>query len=239
VHSGTALFTLIGFCGIYLVPRRAVLFLIRREISPDRSRRPPMVELWYFLVALMLTLYVVMDGFDLAPARCTVRRAHERGAPSGARGDRAVLGRQRGLAARDRRRDVRGVPPVFLRQDSPVSTSAIFLSAGALILRGISIEFRSHVVDPIWRALCGRGPGVASIPAGGLLRARRSATCFAACRLTIAAGSVSRCSRFPRRAPVGILDWYSGARRRLRARGVDASRALFLAWENRRPGPRA
>jgi cytochrome d ubiquinol oxidase subunit I len=37
VHSGTALFTLIGFCGLYLVLGLAFLFLVGREIAHGPS----------------------------------------------------------------------------------------------------------------------------------------------------------------------------------------------------------
>ena len=42
VHSGTALFTLIGFCGLYLVLGLAFLFLVGREIAhgPSRDTEP-------------------------------------------------------------------------------------------------------------------------------------------------------------------------------------------------------
>jgi hypothetical protein len=67
VHSGAVLFTLIGFCGLYFVLGVLFLFLIGREIvhGPGAGAEARMVELWYGIVALMLTLYVVLDGFDL------------------------------------------------------------------------------------------------------------------------------------------------------------------------------
>jgi cytochrome d ubiquinol oxidase subunit I len=40
VHSGTALFTLIGFCGLYLVLGLLFLFLIGREIAHGPSHAP-------------------------------------------------------------------------------------------------------------------------------------------------------------------------------------------------------
>ncbi len=38
VHAGTALFTLIGFCGLYFVLGVLFLFLIAREIAPRPGR---------------------------------------------------------------------------------------------------------------------------------------------------------------------------------------------------------
>ena len=79
VHSGTVLFTLIGFSGLYFVLGVLFLFLIGREIAhgpvpldghgaearPPRVGRCPLVELWFAIASVMLTVYVVLDGFDL------------------------------------------------------------------------------------------------------------------------------------------------------------------------------
>jgi cytochrome bd-type quinol oxidase subunit 1 len=60
VHAGTTLFTLIGFCGLYLVLGVLFLFLVAREIGtarPPRRRRttfarecPAMPEIWFAIV---------------------------------------------------------------------------------------------------------------------------------------------------------------------------------------------
>ena len=70
VHAGHgALHAASGFCGLYLVLGVLFLFLIAREIghgpSPEPDRGRPMPELWYAIAVLMLTAYVVLDGFDL------------------------------------------------------------------------------------------------------------------------------------------------------------------------------
>jgi cytochrome d ubiquinol oxidase subunit I len=41
VHSGTALFTLIGFCGLYFVLGVLYLFLVSREIAHGPRHREP------------------------------------------------------------------------------------------------------------------------------------------------------------------------------------------------------
>jgi cytochrome bd-type quinol oxidase subunit 1 len=58
VHSGTALFTLIGFCGLYLVLGCCSCSWIGREIrarpagrSAAASTRRRLVELWYCIAA--------------------------------------------------------------------------------------------------------------------------------------------------------------------------------------------
>ena len=85
VSAGNTLFTLIGFMGMYTVLSVLFLFLVYREIEhgPRGSegvrwkqsspydgvlkirRKQPMETLWFCLVAIMIAMYVVFDGFDL------------------------------------------------------------------------------------------------------------------------------------------------------------------------------
>ena len=44
MHSGTVLFTLIGFCGLYFVLGLLFLFLVGREIA--HGRKPPKALQW-------------------------------------------------------------------------------------------------------------------------------------------------------------------------------------------------
>ena len=87
---------------------------------------------------------------------------------------------------------------------------AIFLVLWTLILRGVSIEFRSHLEDPLWRPCVGlpvlRGERAAARP---VRRRARQPRC-AACRSARTAGSRSPLfTDFTARPPVGILDWYT------------------------------
>src|SRR5437867_161824 len=127
-----------------------------------------MVELWFAIVAVMLTLYVVLDGFDLGAgalhllvARTNEERRQVLGAIGPywdgnevwllATGGALFVAFPRVLAA--------GLSGFYL---------AIFLVLWCLILRGIAIEFRSHVADPLWRNFWDATPAL-----GG--RARRRA----------------------------------------------------------------
>jgi len=81
VGVGNAWFTLIGFMGLYTVLGILWLFLVYREIEdgPDSEEvmhsepaiaRPPAEErnmgtLWFCLIAMMIIVYVLLDGFDL------------------------------------------------------------------------------------------------------------------------------------------------------------------------------
>lgn len=111
-----------------------------------------MTELWFWIAAVMAALYVVMDGFDF-----------------GAGGLHLLVAR----TDRERRQVLATIGPfwdgnevfllalggvLFLAFPRLLGSAlsgfylAIFLVLWVLILRGISIEFRSHVNDRLWRA---------------------------------------------------------------------------------------
>ena len=194
-----------------------------------------MVELWYCIVALMLTLYVVLDGFDFGAGMLhlfVARTDEER---------RQVLaaigpywdGNEVWLLATGGALFV-AFPPVLAAGLSGFYF-AIFLVLWCLILRGISIEFRSHVVDPIWRALWDTGLAVASI----LL-----AVFFGAALGNLLRGlplddrgwfSLALFTDFSARAPVGILDWYTVLVGVFALVAVMLHGALFLTWKTDGP----
>ncbi|HEY4158565.1 MAG TPA: cytochrome d ubiquinol oxidase subunit II [Polyangiaceae bacterium] len=111
-----------------------------------------MAELWFVLLALMLIAYSVLDGFDFGAGilHCFVAETDaER---------RAVLaaigpfwdGNEVWLIASG------GVLfvafPQVLTSAFPAFYLALHLLLWCLILRGIAIELRSHVADPLWHA---------------------------------------------------------------------------------------
>jgi cytochrome d ubiquinol oxidase subunit II len=141
-----------------------------------------MVELWYAIVALMLTAYVVLDGFDLGAgalhlfvARTDTERRQVLAAIGPywdgnevwllASGGALLVAFPKALAV--------GLSGFYL---------AIFFLLWTLLLRGISIEFRSHVEAPLWRAfwdaVFGCASGLLAIlfgaALGNLLRGVRS-----------------------------------------------------------------
>src|SRR5580658_467387 len=112
-----------------------------------------METLWFMIVAVMLAAYVVLDGFDLGVGAIYLGVARP--------GD-------------DRRRALRAIGPVWdgnevwlvaaggtLYFAFPLLYAASFsgfylplmMVLWLLMLRGISIEFRSHVESPVWRPL--------------------------------------------------------------------------------------
>jgi cytochrome d ubiquinol oxidase subunit II len=168
-----------------------------------------MVELWFGIVAVMLTLYVVMDGFDLGAGVLHLQVARNNDE------------RRQVLAAIGPYWDANEVwllatgGALFVAFPRVLAAGlsgfyfAIFLVLWCLILRGVSIEFRSHVTSPLWRAFWDSGFAIASAllciffgcALGNLLRG-----------LPLAADgwfSLSLFTDFSARAPVGILDWYT------------------------------
>ncbi len=118
---------------------------------------------WYLLVAIMITAYVVLDGFDLGIG---------------------VLHLFLARSEEDRRILIRTISPVW-------DGNEVWLLAGGgtlyfafpllyasgfsgfylplmmvlwlLILRGIGIELRTHVDSPVWRGLLGGAFGIGSL----------------------------------------------------------------------------
>lgn len=191
-----------------------------------------MTGLWFGIVSVMLTMFVVMDGYDLGAGALHLFVA---------RNDDE---RRRVLAAIGPYWDANEVwliatgGALFVAFPKVLASGlsgfylAIFMVLWCLLLRGISIEFRSHVAAPIWRAFWDVVFAGASIllciffgcAFGNLLRG-----------LPIDANgwfSLALFTSFTTRMPVGILDWYTVLA------GVYALLALvmhggaFLCWKS-------
>ena len=136
-----------------------------------------MSALWFCLVALMLAVYVLLDGFDLGAGMLHLGRgAKRRRAPRRSVEHRSRLGRQRGLAARGRRHALLRVSRRSMRPVSAVSILPLMMVLWLLILRGIAVEFRGHVSRTGVGAAVGRGFLVFERPAGRSSSALRWAT---------------------------------------------------------------
>src|ERR1700737_5585445 len=112
-----------------------------------------METLWFIVVALMLTVYVLLDGFDLGAGviyLTVTRTAQERGMILRAIGP-VWDGNEVWLLAT-------GGTLYFAFPELYASAFSGFylplmMVLWLLILRGISIEFRNHVDSPVWKAL--------------------------------------------------------------------------------------
>ena len=194
-----------------------------------------MHEIWYAIVVFMLTAYVVLDGFDFGAgalhwfvARNDVERREVLAAIGPfwdgnevwllAAGGALFVGFPRVLAS--------GVSGFYF---------AIFLVLWSLILRGISMEFRSHVHDTVWRQSWDFFFSCASVllpvffgaALGNLLRG-----------LPLTAEGwfeLDLFTDFTARAPVGILDWYTVLVGVFALAALAAHGGTFLVWKTSGP----
>ncbi len=190
-----------------------------------------MNALWFAIAAGMLAAYVVLDGFDfgagalhLTVAKNDTERRQVLAAIGPfwdgnevwllAAGGVLFLAFPKVLAA--------GLSGFYL---------AIFLLLWVLILRGVAIELRSHVGDPMWRSLWDAAFAVASALAPMLLGA--------------ALGNVLRgvpldregwfalplFDSFAPSGALGVLDWYTVLVGVIALVAILHHGALFLVWK--------
>ena len=190
-----------------------------------------MVELWFAIAAVMMTAFVVLDGFDFGAGLLhpyVARTDQER---------RQVLaaigpfwdGNEVWLLATGGALFV-AFPPVLASGLSGFYF-AIFLVLWSLILRGIAIEFRSHIEHALWRGawdfVFAAGSTVLPVlfgaALGNLLRG-----------LPIDDDgnfSLALFTDFSARPPVGILDWYTVLAGVFGLLAIGGHGATFLAWK--------
>ncbi len=190
-----------------------------------------MAELWFGIASVVLAAYVVFDGFDFGAGTLHLFVAHtdpER---------RQVLaaigpfwdGNEVWLLAAGGVLFV-AFPPVLASGLSGFYF-AIFLVLWSLILRGISIEFRSHLDHSLWRAAWDACFWMASTLLPVL---------FGAALGNLIRGlpldpdgwfSLPLFTDFTARSPVGILDWYTVGAGIFAWLAIAAHGATFLAWK--------
>jgi cytochrome d ubiquinol oxidase subunit II len=194
-----------------------------------------MFELWYAIVAVMFTAYVVLDGYDLGAgalhlivAKTGAERRQVLAAVGPfwdanevwllAAGGALFVAFPRALAA--------GISGFYL---------AIFLVIWALILRAVAIEFRSHVADDLWRRFWDTAFAVAS----ALLAILWGAAVGNVIRgLPLDADgwfALTLFTSFRPRPPVGILDWYTVLTGVFALVALVGHGAVYLAWRTAGP----
>ena len=190
-----------------------------------------MVELWFAIVSVMLAAYVVMDGFDFGAGALHLFVAKD---------------------DRERRQVLAAIGPfwdgnevwllatggvLFLAFPRVLASGlsgfyfAIFLVLWSLILRGIAIEFRSHVEHALWRAAWDAVFAASSILLPVL---------FGAALGNLVRGlpvdrdgwfSLSLFTTFTAGRPAGILDWFTVAAGVFALLALGGHGAVFLAWK--------
>jgi cytochrome bd ubiquinol oxidase subunit II len=194
-----------------------------------------MVETWYGVVVLLLTGYVVLDGFDFGAGVLHLFVARTDGER------RQVLsaigpywhGNEVWLLAAGGALFV--AFPRVLSSGVSGFYFAIFLVLWCLILRGIALKFRSHVEDPVWARSWDFFFAVPSVllpvflgaALGNLLRG-----------VPLDADGwfeLALFTDFSAREPVGILDWYTILVGVFALAALTGHGAAFLAWKTDGP----
>ena len=183
-----------------------------------------MQMLWFWLVSVMMVGYAVMDGFDFGAGALhlfVARTESERREVFAAIGPLWDGNEVWLLAAGGALLLAAGFSGFYL---------AMFMVIWALALRGIAIEFRSHVREPLWRAFwdftfaCASTlmPVLLGVALGNVVRGVP----------LDASGSfeIPLFTNFGTHA-VGILDWYTVLTGLLVLATLMAHGALFLAWK--------
>jgi cytochrome d ubiquinol oxidase subunit II len=194
-----------------------------------------MEAMWFALASVMLAIYVVMDGFDFGAGALHLAVAKDD------RERRQVLaaigpywdGNEVWLVAAG------GV--LFLAFPKVLASAlsgfylAIFLILWVLVLRGVAIEFRSHVHDRMWRSFWDGTFAFASSLAPFL---------FGAAFGNVVRGvpldrdgwfALPLFESFSPRGALGILDWYTVLAGLLATVALLHHGALFLAWKTAGP----
>lgn len=190
-----------------------------------------MHEFWYGVVVLMLTAFVVLDGFDLGAGALHLFVA------------RTDAERRQVLAAIGPFWDGNEVwllaagGALFVAFPRVLSSGisgfyfAIFLVLWCLILRGISIELRSHVKDTIWRKTWDAGFAAASV----LLPVFFGAALGNLIRGVPLDGEgwfeLTLFTDFTPAPPAGILDWYTVLVGVFALAALAAHGGTYLAWK--------
>ncbi len=194
-----------------------------------------MAELWFWIVAVMMAVYVVMDGFDFGAGilhRLVAKTNEER---------RQVLAAIGPLWDGNEVWLLASGGALFLAFPKVLASGfsgfylAIWLVVWSLILRGIAIEFRSHVRDRLWRsfwdttfsASSGALPVLLGVALGNVLRGvPLDANGYFELPLFTDFGTGN---------PMGILDWYTVLVGVFALVTLAAHGALFLAWKTEGP----
>jgi len=193
-----------------------------------------MQTLWFAIAALVIAVYVVLDGFDFGAGALHLFVARD---------------------DRERRQVLSAIGPywdgnevwllitggvLFLAFPKVLASGlsgfylAIMFVLWVLILRGIAIEFRSHVEDTMWRAFWDVVFAVASIFAPVLLGAALGNLLRGVPLDEHGWFALSLFESFSTTSPagrLGTLDWYTVLAGILALAALAHHGALFLAWK--------
>ena len=122
-----------------------------------------MLTIWFWLVALMITAYVVLDGFDLGVGRSAPVFSANGGRPKAADPHHRPVwdGNEVWLLAGGG--TLYFAFPLLYASGFSGFYLPLMIVLWLLILRGIGIELRMHLDSPVWRGLFNGAFGIASL----------------------------------------------------------------------------
>jgi cytochrome d ubiquinol oxidase subunit II len=194
-----------------------------------------MEMLWFWMVSVMVAIYSAMDGFDFGAGimhHFVARNDRERRQVMAAIGPLWDGNEVWLLAAGG---------SLFLAFPKVLAAGfsgyylAMFMVVWTLILRGISIEFRSHVTDRMWRAFWDVAFTVASVLLPILLGAALGNVVRGVPLDESGYFNIPLFTHFGTANPVGILDWYTVLMGVFVLVTVANHGALFLCWKTEGP----
>ena len=190
-----------------------------------------MEMLWFGIASVMVAIYVALDGFDFGAGALhlwVAKRDDERRSVFSAIGP-YWDGNEVWLLATG------GV--LFLAFPKVLASGlsgfylAIMMVLWVLILRGISIEFRSHVADEMWRAFWDGVFALASTLAPILLGAAIGNLVRGVPLQADGWFALTLFESFSPHGELGLLDWYTVLAGCLALAALVHHGALFLAWK--------
>jgi cytochrome bd ubiquinol oxidase subunit II len=194
-----------------------------------------MEMLWFWLTSVLVAIYVVMDGFDFGAGilHLFVAKTNEE--------RREILGAVGPLWDGNEVWLLAGGGTMFLAFPRVLASGfsgfylPLFLVLWFILLRAISIEFRSHVNDGLWRHLWDTGFTVSSIVLPILFGAAlgnvlRGVPLDASGYFELPLWTSFQVGAWP-----GVLDWYTVLIGVFALVTLAAHGSLFLAWKTEGP----
>ena len=194
-----------------------------------------MQTIWFALAAVVFAIYVVMDGFDFGAGALHLLVA---------RGDaerRQVLGAIGPYWDGNEVWLLAGGGVLFLAFPRVLGAGlsgfylAIMMLLWALILRGIAIEFRSHLADAMWRQLWDTVFSLASALAPVLLGAALANLVRGVPLDANGWFSLPLFASFSPAGTLGVLDWFTVLTAVFALIVLAHHGSLFLAWKTDGP----
>jgi cytochrome d ubiquinol oxidase subunit II len=194
-----------------------------------------MEKIWFWLVSVVVALYAVMDGFDFGAGALHLFVAHTD------RERREVLAAIGPLWDGNEVWLLAGGGLLFLGFPKVLAAGfsgfylAMFMVIWALLLRGIAIEFRSHLKESLWRTFWDAVFAGASTLMPVLLGAALGNVVRGVPLDATGFFNIPLFTHWGVANPVGILDWYTLLTGMLVLATLTGHGALFLAWKTTGP----